>query len=131
MIEREVTLGELVSPEKDALMVLANMNTLWVLADVPEARMPEISTGAKAKVEVSALKGETIEGTVSYIAPAIDPETRSGRVRVEVSNGHTPLRPACLPASGSQQPRATPSPCWQCRRKPFNARRRAGRLCPC
>jgi cobalt-zinc-cadmium efflux system membrane fusion protein len=93
VIDREVTLGELVSPEKEALLILANMNTLWVLADVPEARLPEVAVGAKARVQVSALKGEGIDGTVSHIAPSIDPETRSGRVRIEVSNGHTPLRP--------------------------------------
>lgn len=93
VIEREVTLGELVSPEKESLLILANMNTLWVLADVPEARLADIAVGAKATVQVSALKGDGFTGTVSQIALSIDPETRSARVRIEVSNGHTTLRP--------------------------------------
>ena len=110
VIEREVTLGELVSPEKEALLVLANMNTLWVLADVPEARLAEIAVGAKATVQVSALKGDGFKGTVSHIAPSIDPETRSARVRIEVTNGHTALRPGMFArawiAMGAKNPEA-------------------------
>lgn len=93
VIEREVTLGELVSPEKEALLVLADTSTYWVLADVPESRLAEIEVGAKASVELSAIKGEALSGTVSQIAPSVDPETRSARVRIEVSNGPAALRP--------------------------------------
>ncbi|MGH7177040.1 MAG: efflux RND transporter periplasmic adaptor subunit [Tepidisphaeraceae bacterium] len=93
VIEREVTLGELVSPEREALLVLADMKTLWVLADVPEGRLADVAVGARAVVEVSAAKNQSHDGVVSMISPAIDSETRSARVRIDVSNGSTPLRP--------------------------------------
>lgn len=93
VIEREVTLGELVSPEREALLVLADTSTYWVLADVPESRLAEIEIGAKASVELAAIKGEPLSGTVSQIAPSVDPETRSARVRIEVANGNSGLRP--------------------------------------
>jgi cobalt-zinc-cadmium efflux system membrane fusion protein len=49
--------------------------------------------GAKATIELAAIKAEPLTGAVSAIAPAVDPETRSARVRIEVANGHTALRP--------------------------------------
>jgi cobalt-zinc-cadmium efflux system membrane fusion protein len=93
VIEREVTLGELVAPEDEALLVLADMGTLWALADVPEARLGEVREGAAARVTLAALPGRQLEGTVSLIAAAIDPATRTARVRIELPNVDGVLRP--------------------------------------
>ena len=93
VIEREVTLGELVSPDKERLLTLADLGTVWVLADVPEARLGEIAQGAKAQLVVAALGDQPFEGTVSYISPELDPSTRTARVRVEVPNPEAKLRP--------------------------------------
>jgi cobalt-zinc-cadmium efflux system membrane fusion protein len=93
VVEREVTLGELVSPEKEALIVLADTTTLWVLADVPEARLPEVAIGAAAWLRSGAVEGHKHEGTVSYISPMVDPRTRSAQVRVAVQCEHGALWP--------------------------------------
>jgi len=93
VVEREVTLGELVSPEKESLIVLADTTTLWVLADVPEARLPEVATGAGAWIKSGAVNGHKHEGTVSYISPMVDPRTRSAQVRVAVQCEHGTLWP--------------------------------------
>jgi cobalt-zinc-cadmium efflux system membrane fusion protein len=93
VIEREATLGEVVGPDRDALMVLADMTTLWVLADVPEARAHEIAVDATATVTVKAGGERSYGGRVAYIAPALDKATRTAQVRIEVQDGHTGLRP--------------------------------------
>ena len=93
VIEREVTLGELVSPEKERLMVLADLREVWVLADVPEAKLGQISLASKASVTVPALGDQAFEGVVSYIAPELDPATRTARVRIEVKNPEVKLLP--------------------------------------
>jgi cobalt-zinc-cadmium efflux system membrane fusion protein len=111
VIEREITLGELVAPEKDALLVLANMKTLWVIADVPEAQLRNVAIGAKARVSIPAVSDEAFDGKVSLISPTLDPNTRTAQVRIEVSNGHN-LRPGMFAtaqiaaASSSTQPAA-------------------------
>lgn len=84
VVQREVTLGELVNPERESLMVLADTSTLWVLADVPEARLPSIALGAKAWVVVGSGTNNKYEGTVAFIAPLVDPTTRTAQVRIEV-----------------------------------------------
>lgn len=105
VIEREATLGELVNPDREALLVLADTSTLWVLADVPESRLSQVAVGMKAQVTVPALQGRGLEGVVTYISPALDPNTRTVTVRIEVKgNGHG-LRPgmfvqALLSAAG-------------------------------
>lgn len=93
VIQREATLGELVSPEREALLVLADTSVLWVLADVPEARLASVGKGTKAKVIVAAAPHERIAGEVSYIAPEVDVATRSATVRIELHNGHLPIKP--------------------------------------
>ncbi|HRX84549.1 MAG TPA: efflux RND transporter periplasmic adaptor subunit [Phycisphaerae bacterium] len=93
IVEREVTLGELVSPEREKLLVVANVNTLWVLADVPEAHLAEIERGAKAWVRAGRLDPHAHEGQVSYVAPMVDPRTRTVSVRVAVECEDRALRP--------------------------------------
>lgn len=92
VISRDVTLGELVSREKESLLVIANMTTLWVIADVPQDRLPEVAVGAKARVRVRAT-APPIDGTVSLIDSSLDPNTRSAQVRVEVKDGMSGIRP--------------------------------------
>lgn len=93
VVEREATLGELVSPDREALLILADMSTLWVLADIPEARLGQVSVGSTARIRIAADANAPIDGTVSYMAPQVDSSTRTAKVRIEVRNGHTPLKP--------------------------------------
>jgi cobalt-zinc-cadmium efflux system membrane fusion protein len=93
VVEREVTLGELVAPEKERLLTLADLRTVWVLVDVPEGRLAQVGVGAAAKLTVPAAAGQTFEGKVSYILAQLDPTTRTARARVEVANPDLKLRP--------------------------------------
>ena len=93
VVEREVTPGELVSPNDEALMVLANLSTVWVLADVAEARLGSVGVGSSATLDVPALPGRSFEGSVTYIDPRVNENTRTARLRVEVENEGDALRP--------------------------------------
>jgi cobalt-zinc-cadmium efflux system membrane fusion protein len=91
VVQREVTLGELVNAERDALLVLADLSTLWVLADVPEGRMSAVRVGAEARVKVAG-SDRPLAGKVTYVAPSLDAETRTVSVRIELPH-HSSLRP--------------------------------------
>ncbi len=93
VIEREVTLGELVNPDREALLVLADLSHLWVLADVPDGRLAEVRIGAAARVHLGASEDHWCEGTVAYLSPEVDPATRTVRVRIEAKDRHPELRP--------------------------------------
>lgn len=92
VVEREATLGEIVGPEREALMVLADMSTLWILADVPEQHIAAIRPGATARVNIGVL-GQEISGAVTHIGAEIEGDTRTGTVRVEVIDPPAGLQP--------------------------------------
>lgn len=91
VIERDATLGQFVSPDKDSLFQLAEMTTLWVLADVPEARLPDVAIGATVRVTVPA-GGPAIPGVISFIASTVDPATRAAQVRIDVKGAEPSLK---------------------------------------
>ena len=113
VVQREVTLGELVSPDREALLVLADTSTLWVLADVPEARLHEIAVGAKSWVAVGTTGARRFEGQVAFVAPLVDAATRTAQVRIEVPAGALTLKPGMfaqveIVAIDSANPEAAP-----------------------
>lgn len=93
VVERGVALGERVTPERDALAIVADLSTVWVLADVPEARLGDVAVGEVARVRLASSVDKVVEATVSHVAASLDPETRTGRVRVEVPNESGAIRP--------------------------------------
>ncbi len=92
VIERWVNLGELVKPDREKLFVVADTRTLWVLADVPEARAAEVGLGCTAQVKLSTVGDQSFIGVVSNVSPSIDEPTRSLRVRIELKSSPE-LRP--------------------------------------
>jgi cobalt-zinc-cadmium efflux system membrane fusion protein len=91
VVERAVNLGELVKPEREKLLVVADTSMLWAVVDVPEARLREVTKESKVTISVAA-GDRTFEGTISHIAPSVDEATRSIKVRVEVK-GDPSLKP--------------------------------------
>jgi cobalt-zinc-cadmium efflux system membrane fusion protein len=96
VVQREVTLGELVGPDREYLMVLADATKLWVLADVQESKLLDVHVGAEAWIAVGAPSESghaRFEGAVAFIAPFVDPTTRTAQVRIEVPVTAPSLRP--------------------------------------
>ena len=93
VIDREVTLGELVSPAKEKLLVIADTSSYWILAEVPEGRLDQVTTGSSAEITLAALANVRIKGEVSLISAEVDPTTRTARVRIVVENGKEQLKP--------------------------------------
>jgi len=93
VIERHVTEGQFVQPDSMPLMVVANLSTVWVVGDVAERDLRFVSVGDRAAIAAAAFPGESFEGRVDYISDAIDPATRTAKVRVTVANRDSRLKP--------------------------------------
>jgi Cu(I)/Ag(I) efflux system membrane fusion protein len=76
-----------------ALFKLADLSVVWVLADIYEYELPFIRLGQQASVQLSYIPGETFTGKAIYIYPALNPETRTAKVRFELPNPHGKLKP--------------------------------------
>ncbi|MCC7349333.1 MAG: efflux RND transporter periplasmic adaptor subunit [Phycisphaerales bacterium] len=84
VIEREVTLGEWIGADRDALMVVADVSRLWVIAEVPESRLAEVSEGSAAWVEVAGKK--EVAGKIGHVAAVLNAQLRTAAVRIELEH---------------------------------------------
>ncbi len=75
------------------LMQLADLSTVWLIAEVPERDAGRIKPGETVEARLESLPGVTITGRVSHIYPTLDAATRSVRVRIELPNRKGQLRP--------------------------------------
>jgi len=91
VIERLINAGAGIEAGKP-LFTVADISTLWVIANVPEAQVGSLRVGTPAEVRASALGDEAISGRVAYIDPVLSEETRTARVRVEVTNQRERLK---------------------------------------
>ena len=92
VIEKHITVGELVAPE-DKPYTIADLSTLWIVLDVYEKDLGRVSVGAKAQLAVAAYPAESFQGTVTYVSNILDETTRTAQARVEIPNPQHKLKP--------------------------------------
>jgi membrane fusion protein, copper/silver efflux system len=96
VVEKDVVEGSAVQPGM-RLFRIAALDRVWVEAEVYESELPRVRIGQRATVTLPYLPGQAIQGQVRRILPALTPESRTGRVRIEIANrsgaGGPMLRP--------------------------------------
>ena len=95
VLERKVTIGQVVEAA-ETLCIVADLSTVWLVADVPEQSAGAIHTGKLIRAEIPALPGETIEGKLTYVGATVNPETRTVRARADLPNPQRRYKPAML-----------------------------------
>jgi len=85
VIERNVVDGMMAAPG-DVLFRLADISTIWLLADVPEFELGAVRLGAPATIRVRSMPGRSVNGRVSLIYPQVGEVTRATKVRIEIAN---------------------------------------------
>lgn len=72
---------------------VADMSTVWVIANIPEADVQNIKTGQSAVVTTVSYPGEEFFAKVNFISPLFNSETRTLEVRLDISNKNFKLKP--------------------------------------
>lgn len=88
---REATLGQAVERTTEICEV-ENLNTVWVVARIPEKDIAKARRGATAQVTVAAYPNRIFNGVVQVVSNRLDPKTRSMPVQVLVENAGGALR---------------------------------------
>jgi Cu(I)/Ag(I) efflux system membrane fusion protein len=70
----------------EVLFRIADISTVWVVADVPEYELDSVRVGADATIRIRSKPGTVLKGKVGLIYPQVDVQTRTTRVRIEVPN---------------------------------------------
>jgi len=116
VVERNVAPGQVVAyGQSDTpvnLFVIADLTTMWVLADVYEPDVPKVKPGQHVTVTLPCCPGERYEGQVVNIGDSIDKDSRTLKVRVVVPNRGRSLKAEMFVkvsiATGSAQVLAVP-----------------------
>ena len=72
--------------------VVADINTMWMLANVVENDSPAFRVGQQVKVKLGAFPGRAFDGKITTIGASVDPNTRRVLVRSEISDPRHELR---------------------------------------
>jgi cobalt-zinc-cadmium efflux system membrane fusion protein len=84
VVEKLVTPGQLLQAATTPTFTVADLSSVWVMANVFEADLPSVRIGDTADVITGS--GETLQGRVDYIYALVDPNTRAVSVRLDVPN---------------------------------------------
>jgi Cu(I)/Ag(I) efflux system membrane fusion protein len=92
ILEKKVIDGQRVMPG-DELYRIADLSTVWVIAEVAERDIGSIALDTSATVTLRAFPSQPIEGRVTFVYPDLKAETRTARVRIELPNLDGRLKP--------------------------------------
>ncbi|MCC6368773.1 MAG: efflux RND transporter periplasmic adaptor subunit [Bryobacterales bacterium] len=81
-----------VTPAMD-LYTVVDLSRVWIIADIFEADAAAIRMGAPALITAAYDRALSLRGTVSYIQPEFDAQSRTLKVRIEVPNPELRLKP--------------------------------------
>jgi cobalt-zinc-cadmium efflux system membrane fusion protein len=65
---------------------ISDLSTVWIICDVYENDLASVKLGDTAKITLNAYPGRVFDGTISNIGSILDPNIRTGKVRIEVRN---------------------------------------------
>jgi Cu(I)/Ag(I) efflux system membrane fusion protein len=93
VLERNAFPGQYITPEMTTFKI-ADLSRIWALGAVFEYELPLLRMGQEAEIEFPYGQAtRTLKGTISYISPEIDPQTRRVKIRAEFPNPGLKLKP--------------------------------------
>src|SRR6266568_2285433 len=91
-VERLVSPGQVVQAGATQVFTISNMSSVWVLANVYQKDLPFVHLGDAVTITADAYPATEFHGKISYIAAALDPNTRTLQARIDVKNPEGKLK---------------------------------------
>lgn len=92
VVQKMALHGMRVTPA-DTLYDIADLSSLWVLADVYESDLGSIRLGMPAEIRIASIPGRKWSGPITWVSPSVEEKTRTVKVRVEIPNPDGLLKP--------------------------------------
>jgi len=91
---RKVSPGQFVRADNtDPMFTIADVSSMWLVANVTETDIPLIKVGQEVAVQVVAYPGEVFRARLTYVGALMDPAARRLTVRAEIANPDGRLKP--------------------------------------
>ena len=89
--KRHATVGRMVHLD-EVLFEIVDTSRMWAEVQIPETHLPRVRIGQEVKLTVQGLENQEFSGPLSYVAPQIEPQTRTATGRVSLANPDGVLR---------------------------------------
>ena len=94
VVARKVAVGtEVHTDQDDPIITVADLSTVWVVADVFEQDMARVHVGDSASVDIVSLPDKHFDGKITWVSNTVDSATRVAPARMELPNPNLDLRP--------------------------------------
>jgi cobalt-zinc-cadmium efflux system membrane fusion protein len=85
VVERLCSPGQLLQAGATQCFTLSDMSTVWILANIYQNDIANVHVGDDVTIDNETYPG-AIHGKIQYLAPALDPTTRTLQARIEANN---------------------------------------------
>lgn len=85
VVDRLVSPGQILQAGQTQAFTISDLSTVWVLANVYQADLQYVKDGDDVLVQTDAFP-QSFHGKISYVSPALDPNTRTLQARIVVDN---------------------------------------------
>ncbi len=107
VIDLQAAPGAYLNDPTAAMMTIANLDTIWVTANVPEKDIAFIFAGQTAKVSFRSYPDDVFTGKVLFVSDVVEPDTRRNKVRIAFDNPDRILKPNMFADARFEAPAAT------------------------
>ena len=85
VVEQDVSVGQLIQPGSTQCFMLSDTSTVWVVVNVYQKDLPYVRVGDPVEIQTETYP-QIFHGRISYVAAALDPNTRTLQARIETGN---------------------------------------------
>ena len=107
VIDLQVARGAHLNDPTAAIMTIANLDEIWVTANVPEKDTALVAQRQAVDVVFAAYPGEVFKGRVLFVSDILDPDTRRTKVRIAFQNPDMRLKPNMFASATFVTPKRT------------------------
>jgi membrane fusion protein, heavy metal efflux system len=93
VIDLQAAPGAFLNDPTAAMMTIANLETIWVTANVPEKDIAFVFPGQTVKVTFRSYPDEVFTGKVLFVSDVVESDTRRNKVRIAFDNPDRILKP--------------------------------------
>ncbi len=93
VITNNIVIGQYIKEDSPSLATVADLNKVWVIAQVKEKDIHYINKLQKVEIHLTASPEETIPGTIYHVSEMLDEDTRAAEVVIECDNKSGKMKP--------------------------------------
>ena len=93
VVKSRLVMGQYLKEDADPVMIVANLEKVWVVANVKEKDLPLVQALEQVEIHLVALPDRTLTGRIYHIGELLDPDTRSVEILIECDNRERLMKP--------------------------------------